>query len=115
MVILIELYHHVLQLMSCMSIDLNLCLYLAVCVDSRYSSSLKYGHLNNFTGHLAWHGLLAGCLLHKTHPEVHPLPISYTDKRWLPQTRFIQCSITAEYDVLAVVLVVVWQIKLNYT
>ena len=28
-------------------------------VDSRYSSSLKYGHLNNYTGHLAWQGLLA--------------------------------------------------------
>ncbi len=26
-----------------------------------------------YTGHLAWHGMLAICLLHKTHPEVRPL------------------------------------------
>ncbi len=36
---------------------------------SRYSGSLKYGHLD-----LVWHGLLATCrcLLHKTHPEMRP-------------------------------------------
>ncbi len=28
-----------------------------------------------YTGHLAWHGMLAICLLHKTQPEVRPLAI----------------------------------------
>ena len=28
-----------------------------------------------YTGHLAWHGMLAICLLYKTHPEVRPLAI----------------------------------------
>ncbi len=37
-----------------------------------------------YTGHLVWHGLLAICLLHKTHPEVRPLAILYTDQCWLP-------------------------------
>ncbi len=64
-----------------------------------------------YTGHLAWHGMLAICLLHKTHPEVRPLAIPYTgqccrtSECWLSQTRF-QCNltrITAGYDVLGVV------------
>ncbi len=41
-----------------------------------------------YTGHLAWHGMLAICLLHKTHPEVRPLAIPYTGQCWLSQTRF---------------------------
>ena len=28
------------------------------------------------------------CLLHKTHPEVRPLPIPFTGQCWLSQTRF---------------------------
>ena len=31
-----------------------------------------------YTGHLAWHGMLAIYLLHKTHPEVRPLAIPLT-------------------------------------
>ncbi len=33
-----------------------------------------------YTGHLVWYGLLAICLLHKTHPEVRPLAIPYTGR-----------------------------------
>ncbi len=46
-----------------------------------------------YTGHLAWHGMLAICLLHKTRPEVRPLAIPYTGQCWLSQTRF-QCNFT---------------------
>ncbi len=45
-----------------------------------FKSSYVYSRLSLFrlsevrppryTGHLAWHGMLAMCLLHKTHPEV---------------------------------------------
>ncbi len=38
-------------------------------VDSRYSR-LPEVRPSQYTGHLAWHGMLAICLLHKTHPEV---------------------------------------------
>ena len=38
-------------------------------VDSRYSGPLKYGHLD-IPAIWFWHGMLARCLLHKTHPEV---------------------------------------------
>ncbi len=41
-----------------------------------------------YTGHLAWHGMLAICLLHKTHPEVRPLAIPFTGQCWLSQTGF---------------------------
>ena len=44
-------------------------------VDSRVR-----GHLDNYNWPfiLVWHGLLARCLLHKTHPEMQPLAILYT-------------------------------------
>ncbi len=51
--------------------------FLGTTVDSRYSGSLKYGHLD-IPAILAWLGMLAICLLHKTHPEVRPLAIPYT-------------------------------------
>ncbi len=40
-----------------------------------------------YTGHLAWHGMLAICLLHKTHPEVRPLAIPYTGQCWLSHNK----------------------------
>ncbi len=43
-----------------------------------------------YTGHLALHGMLAICLLHKTHPEVRPLAIPFTGQCWLHEG--FQCN-----------------------
>ncbi len=47
-------------------------------VDSRYSGSLKYGHLDIPAIWLGTECYIAICLLHKTHPEVRPLAIPFT-------------------------------------
>ncbi len=50
-----------------------------------------------YTGHLAWHGMLAICLLHKTHHEVRPLAIPFTGQCWLSQTRFLNVILYVYY------------------
>ena len=68
----------------------KLCLiYSRICTYSRLSLfRLSEVRPPRYTGHLAWHGMLAICLLHKTHPEVRPLAIPLTGQCWLSQTRF---------------------------
>ncbi len=76
-------------------------------VDSRYSGSLKYGHLDIPAIWLYRHGMLAIRLLHKTHPEVRPLAIPYTGQysAGCPKQGFnvILHVYYAGYDVLGVV------------
>ncbi len=74
----------------------SMTLYDYTCVYSRLSLfRLSEVHVRppRYTGHLAWHGMLAIilCLLHKTHPEVRPLAIPFTGQCWLPQQGF-QCN-----------------------
>ncbi len=66
----------------------------AVVEDVDINNSSKYSRLllfrlsevrpPRYTGHLAWHGMLAICLLHKTHPEVIYTATRYSVYRPVP-------------------------------